>query len=116
MSRPWIVATNASDIVPLVSGVLTDTLPEGLTYEPGSAVRVLGGGATEPFEPAVTGNVLRWTLPTLLPGDALSVRFNTRVTVAAIGHDTLLNRAELDALGAGGGVVAAERAEAEAVG
>ena len=107
-----LVATNISGVVPVTQGVLTDTLPEGLEYLPDSAVRLDSAGTTEPFEPTQTGQVLVWTLPDLAPGAVLTLRFGVRVTAAALGQETLVNRAEFDALGSDGGVVASQEDEA----
>ena len=106
-----LVVANASAVVPVTGGVLTDTLPEGLEYLPDTAVR-LGEGSSDPFEPAQTGQTLRWTLPDLAPGTSLTLRFDTRVTAAALGQEQLVNRAEFDALGSDGGVVASQEDEA----
>ena len=107
-----LVATNVSAAVPLTGGVLTDTLPEGLEYLPGSAVRLGEAGVTEPFEPTQTSQTLRWTLPDLPPGTTLTLRFDARATAAALGQEELINRAELDAIGSDGGVVASQEDEA----
>lgn len=107
-----LVATNISGVVPVTKGTLTDTLPEGLEYLPDSAVRLDSAGTTEPFEPAQTGQVLVWTVPDLAPGASLTLRFDARVTAAALGQETLLNRAEFDAFGSDGGVVASQEDEA----
>ncbi len=106
-----LVATNLSDVVPVTEGTLTDTLPEGLEYLPDSAVRLDSAGTTEPFEPTQTG-LLVWNLPDLAPSTSLTLRFDVRVTAAALGQETLLNRAEFDALGSDGGVVASQEDEA----
>ena len=107
-----LVASNTSSVVPLTGGVLRDPLPEGLEYVLNSAVRLSAAGTPEPFEPAQTGQVLTWTLAELPPGTALTLRFDTRVTAAALGQKTLSNRAELSALGRDGGVVASQQDEA----
>ena len=106
-----LVVENASAVVPVTKGVLTDTLPEGLEYLPDTAVR-LGEGSGDPFEPVQTGQTLRWTLPDLAPGTSLTLRFDTRVTAAALGQEQLVNRADFDALGSDGGVVASREDEA----
>ena len=106
-----LVATNVSAAVPLSGGVLTDTLPAGLEYLPGTAVQ-LGEAGQEPFEPTQTGQTLRWVLPELAPGTSLTLRFDTRVAAAALSQEKLVNRAELNALGSDGGVVASQEDEA----
>ncbi len=107
-----LVATNISGVVPVTQGTLTDALPEGLEYLPDTAVRLDAAGTTEPFEPVQTGQVLVWTIPDLEPGTSLTLRFDVRVTAAALGQETLLNRAEFDALGSDGSVVASQEDEA----
>lgn len=60
--------------------VLTDTVPAGL-------VPVSGGPTAE-----ITGQVVRWVLGDLAPGDAVEVELTTRVSEAAQGA-ALINRA-----------------------
>jgi len=59
--------------------VISDPLPEGLTYVSGSA---------NPATLSADGNVLKWAIPMLAAGRTYSVSFAVRVTIAGAGGRT----------------------------
>ncbi len=101
-----LTASNPSAEVPLERLSLTDTLPESLTYLPGSAVLTLPDGGEERLEPSIERNVLTWSLPPLAPGQREEVRFEAKVTATALDLLELVNTAQLAALNASGESVA----------
>ena len=72
---------NSSPTTPLTSAVITDTLPLGLVYLPGSST--LAG--TPIPDPEVDGRVLTWRGQTLPAGGQISVTYAVRVTPDANG-------------------------------
>ena len=97
-----LLARNPSAEVPLTNLVLTDALPEGVTYVPGSSHLVTPDGETrlEPErENAAGGETLRWTLPSLDPLEEATVHFEVRVNADALNKESLMNRAALTANG-----------------
>lgn len=70
---------NASPASPLTGVSVTDPLPDGLQYLPGSSQ--LDG---QPLaDPAISGQTLVWTLPALQADQARTVRFQVRVLPGA---------------------------------
>ena len=108
--RYLLVASNPSPDVALPATDLVDTLPEGVRYLPGTSVVTLADGSEQAVEPAVDGQVLHWTLPPLAPGERHEVRFEVRVAPNLPAGATLVNRAEVSALGLDGERVAAAAA------
>ncbi|PNY82379.1 Ig-like domain-containing protein [Deinococcus koreensis] len=98
---------------PLNAVTLTDPLPLGLRYVPGSSL--LGGAAfADPQLSTGDGGrqVLVWVLPgTLAPGASASVRFSTRLT-ATVSGDSLENSATAAANGRASKVLASRVARA----
>ena len=79
---------NNSDAFDLV---ITDALPAGLEYVPGSAT-VLGN----PLEPTVTGDpqVLSWNVSTMQEGDVAQVVYRVLVRDTVAAGDELINNAQ----------------------
>ena len=97
-----LLARNPSAEVPLTNLTLTDALPEGVTYVPGSSLMVSPDGRTrlEPEREDVAGaETLRWTLPFLDPLEEATVLFEVRVNADALSRESLINRAALTANG-----------------
>ncbi len=85
---------------------ITDTLPAGVTYIPGSAQ--LGG---QPLgDPQVAGRVLTWTLGALAPQGEVVLTYAVRVTPEANGE--LVNVVSVMGQGVNGSVVASNEARA----
>ncbi len=76
--------TNVGDAT-AYSVVLTDTLPAGLTYVPGSSMATWSGAGSSSADPAVNGSTLVWSFPpsTILPGETLTLTFDANVDPAA---------------------------------
>ncbi len=100
-----LLARNPSAEVPLANLELSDSLPEGVTYVPGSS-RLVGPDdgearlepAREAAEPG-RGETLRWTFASLEPLEEVTVHFEVRVNAGALTEHDLMNRAALTANG-----------------
>lgn len=108
--RYLLVASNPSLDVALPATDLVDTLPDGVRYLAGTSVVTLADGSEQAVEPAVDGQVLHWVLPPLAPGERHEVRFDVRVAPNLAAGTTLVNRAEVSALGLDGERVVAAAA------
>ena len=100
-----LLARNPSAEVPLTNLTLTDALPEGVTYVPGSSLMVSPDGRTrlEPEREDVAGaETLRWALSSLDPLEEATVHFEVRVNADALNKGSLMNRAALTANGVRG--------------
>lgn len=100
-----LVASNPSETVTLPETLLSDSLPEGVRYVGGSSRMTLADGGELALEPVIDGSVLAWSLPPMAPGEEISVRFEVLVLPMGSGDTTLVNTAELRALGPGGEVL-----------
>lgn len=78
--------TNASSIA-LTNVLVSDTLPPGLVYAPGTA-RLDGNGA---FEPAINGRIITWQLPLLPAGASHTITYATVVFPSTASGTTLTN-------------------------
>ena len=107
-----LVASNPSGDVALPEMELVDTLPGEVRYLPGTTRVRSTGGAEQALEPEVDAGTLRWVLPPLAPGERHEVRFDVRVQAHVPAGTSIVNRAEVVALGAGGAVAAAAAASA----
>ena len=85
---------------------VTDTLPAGLLYLPGSSQ--LDGQGTE--DPQVNGQVLTWTLGTAGPQSIGVLTYSARVTPEANGP--LVNRVQVNGRGLNGTAIASNQATA----
>lgn len=98
---------NLSQAGTLQSLTVTDTLPVGLAYIPGTAQ--LNG---QPLaDPQIAGRVLTWTLGALGPGQEALLTYATRVTAEA-GSD-LTNIVTVSGQGGNGATVASNEARAK---
>ena len=95
------LARNPSAVATLRTVIITDTMPVGLEYIPGSS-RLNG---TPIADPVVTGNDYVWTLPELGPGAQHEVTFEARVLPSAVG-DRIQNTAIARAISSNGSEVA----------
>ncbi|MFC4637510.1 DUF11 domain-containing protein [Deinococcus hohokamensis] len=94
-------AVNTSAAAPLRDLTITDALPTGLVYIPGSSR--LNGAPTP--DPVAEQGRLTWTVPTLAEQATATITFDARVTPEA--GDDILNTASAHALGVAGNAVAA---------
>lgn len=74
---------NESATVPVREAVLVDTLPAGLTF------------VSAEGQPQVDGQVVRWTLGTLAPGQTGAISLVTRATARAAEGERMVNHAIL---------------------
>jgi uncharacterized repeat protein (TIGR01451 family) len=81
-----IVVTNTGDST-LDPIIVNDTLPDGLTYVPGSGA--VGGVTTEP---TISANILTWDLGALDSGVSTTITFKTKIDAGNAG--TLTNSVE----------------------
>jgi fimbrial isopeptide formation D2 family protein len=106
---------NPEDSITLRELILTDTLPDELRYQPGTARVTLPGAEEQALEPTVEGQKLTWRLPGLEPGQQIIVKIGTAVLAAAAQVEELLNTAEVVASDANGRAVADAAANAATV-
>jgi uncharacterized repeat protein (TIGR01451 family) len=92
-----VTVRNAGDAAALTNVVVTDRLPPGMRYRPGSA-RFDSGSAAEP-EVGNDGSTLTFLLPQLEAGRSVTLRYVTVVAAGATGS-TLVNRVAAQADGA----------------
>ena len=85
---------------------VTDTLPTGLLYLPGTSQ--LDGQALG--DPQISGQVLTWTLPGMGPQGSGTLRYSTRITPQAT--EALINQVQVNALGLNGTAIASNMATA----
>ena len=100
-----ITVTNSGD-APAHSLVVTDTLPAGLSYVPGSAVFTESlSGSTWAAEPVVAGQLAIWSLPvtTITPGESLTLVFRA-VVDGGSATGTKNNGVAVDGRDGGGGL------------
>lgn len=95
------LARNPSAVATLRTVTITDTMPVGLEYIPGSS-RLNGVPIADPV---ITGNDHVWTLPELGPGAQHEVTFEVRVLPSAVG-DRIQNTAIARAISNNGSEVA----------
>jgi uncharacterized repeat protein (TIGR01451 family) len=76
---------------------ISDTLPAGLVYAPGTSRR--DGNAVEP---QVNGQTLTWTIPSFPPGSAHTISYATIVYPSVAAGTTLTNTVQVGALATGG--------------
>lgn len=80
-----ISVTNIGD-APAYSVAVTDTLPPGLTYVPGTTTAAWSGGGSSTAEPVIAGSVLSWGFSAgayVLPGESLTLEYQAAVDDAA---------------------------------
>jgi fimbrial isopeptide formation D2 family protein len=107
-----LTVINPEDSIALRELVLTDTLPNELRYQSGTARVKLPGAEEQTLEPTMDGQKLTWTLPGLNAGEQIIVRLGTEVLAAATQVEELVNTAEVVASDANGRAVADAAAEA----
>jgi uncharacterized repeat protein (TIGR01451 family) len=79
---------------PAVDGVnftITDTLPVGMTYIPGSATILGSNGIYSPVEPTISGPSLEWTLNGVTANEAVASINYKAVSNASLTNATLVN-------------------------
>jgi fimbrial isopeptide formation D2 family protein len=106
---------NPEDSITLKELILTDTLPDELRYQLGTARVTLPGAEEQALEPTVEGQTLTWRLPGLEPGQQILVKIGTDVLAAAAQVEELVNTAEVVASDANGRAVADAAANAATV-
>ena len=85
--------TRTSHLSVKSTATFTDTLPKGLTYEPGSAALTIKIGETvlkqvKPFaNPTISGQTLTWTVEDVPPMATVTITYQTLVTAAAINRE-----------------------------
>jgi uncharacterized repeat protein (TIGR01451 family) len=84
----WTIAVNNASPVGLTNLVVTDVLPAGIAYAPGTA-RVDGA----PFEPAISGRTLTWTFPSTMPAQSTHTIVIATVVAPGTSPGTLTNLA-----------------------
>lgn len=88
-----IVVTNAAgaNVASASDVTITDPLPAGMTYVPGTATLTLsmGGGMTNPADPTAV------TIPTLLAGQTATLTFSARIGDTIVTGATVTNTATL---------------------
>ncbi len=101
-----IVADNIGD-APAFSVVVTDTLPPGMTYVPGSSSATWSGGGSSAMNPVVMGSTLVWSWPTsvIAPTENLTLDFRASVDMASA-LEIKVNDAETGAEDGGGSPIA----------
>jgi fimbrial isopeptide formation D2 family protein/uncharacterized repeat protein (TIGR01451 family) len=95
--------------------ILSDTLPNELRYQPGTARVALPGQTEQALEPTIDGQRLTWALPGIQPGEQIIVTIDTDVLAAAAEVEEILNTAEVVASDANGRAVADAAAEAATI-
>ena len=81
--------------LPLTNVVFTDTLPNGVDYEPNTTTITVDGVPITPDEPTDSGGELTWpTLPSVAPGAVVVIDF--QVDIGGAGGDFLENVARVD--------------------
>jgi fimbrial isopeptide formation D2 family protein len=110
-----LTIVNPEDSIVLRELTLTDTLPNELRYQPGTARVTLPGQAEQAIEPTVEGQKLTWILPGLEPTEQILITIGTDVLAAAAQVEELVNTAEVVASDANGRAVADAAAEAATV-
>lgn len=102
-----VTVTNNGN-APAYSVVVTDTLPPGLDYVPGSAGASWSGAGSSTSDPSVTGATLVWDWTGsayLEPGESLTLEYRANVT-AGSGLGIKLNTAQTGANDGGGTPIA----------
>jgi fimbrial isopeptide formation D2 family protein len=110
-----LTAINPEDSIVLRELVLTDTLPDELRYQVGSAKVKLPSGEEQALEPTTVGQTLTWTLPGVEPGEQIVVTMGTDVLASAASVEELVNTANLVASDVRGRAVAAAAANVATV-
>jgi fimbrial isopeptide formation D2 family protein len=110
-----LTIVNPQESITLRELVLTDTLPDELRYQTGTARVKLPGTEEQELEPTIEGQKLTWTLPGIKPSEQIVVTIGTDVLATATRVGELLNTASLVASDVNGRAVAAAAASAAAV-
>ena len=108
----WTIGATNSGRADAASVVLTDTLPDGWSYDPRSAIATVGGVSVGQVEPTVTGNgtILTFSFGKLPVGKTIQVAYSaTPGPMAIVGSSTpqinRLRASATDATGATGNKV-----------
>jgi fimbrial isopeptide formation D2 family protein len=110
-----LTAINPQDSIALRELVLTDTLPNELRYQAGTAKVKLPDGIEQALEPTIEGQKLTWALPGIEPGEQIVVTMGTEVLAGAAQAQELVNTANLVASDVQGRAVAAAAANVATV-
>lgn len=97
---------NPDDSLDLQTLVLTDDLPDVLSYQPNTSRLKLADGSEQKLEPTLEGQKLSWNLPPLKAGEKLSVIFEVTVLPGALDVQEIVNTAQVVASDVNGRAVA----------